>query len=77
MTERVVTFGQGPHGMNHHHQRHVVDLLVAYLGLEIVHIKEDVYKIRKIEEAPPNPRYDPKIKKGPIAPKKKAKKKSR
>lgn len=46
MAERVVTF-TGPNEMHPMHQRKVIDLLFMELDLEIVHIKDDVYKIRK------------------------------
>lgn len=52
MPEKVVTF-TGPNEMNPVHQRKVIDLLFMELDLEIVHIKDNVYKIRK-RTAPTN-----------------------
>ena len=61
--DRIVVFSNGPNQIHPEDQRKVVDILIDRLGFEIVEIKSRVYDVRLITV---NPRYDPKIPKGPI-----------
>jgi hypothetical protein len=52
MAERIVTFGPGPNQMNPEHQRKVVDQLLMHLGVEVLHIKDEIYVVRDYKKVP-------------------------